>query len=69
MQYCILILPILQAITSFPNLTFIEPCIAIYFYSKTNQMHQCIKFISFGVTIYMFWTVFPTASKQTAVSV
>ena len=27
------------------NLTFIGPCIAIYFYSKTNQMHQCLKFI------------------------
>ena len=25
--------------------TFIGPCIVIYFYSKTNQMHQCIKFI------------------------
>ena len=27
-------------------------------YSKTNQMHQCIKFILFGVTLYMFRTVF-----------
>jgi hypothetical protein len=30
-----------------------------YFCSKTNQMHQCIKFILFGVTLYMFRTVFP----------
>ena len=30
-----------------PNLTFIGPCILIYFYSKTNYMHQCIKFILF----------------------
>jgi len=21
-------------------------------------MHQCLKFILFGVTLYMFWTVF-----------
>ena len=29
------------------NLTFIGQCIVIYFYSKTNQMHQCIKFVLF----------------------
>jgi len=29
------------------GLTFIGPCIVIYFYSKTNQMHQRIKFILF----------------------
>jgi len=29
------------------NLTFIAPYIVIYFYSKTNQMHQCPKFILF----------------------
>ena len=28
-------------------LTFIRPRIVIYFYSKTNQMHHCIKFILF----------------------
>ena len=28
-------------------LTFIGPCILIYFYSKTNKMHQRIKFILF----------------------
>jgi len=27
--------------------TFIWPCIVIYFYSKTNQMHQFLKFILF----------------------
>jgi len=31
----------------FPFLTFTGPCIVIYFYSKTNQMHQCIKLILF----------------------
>ena len=30
-------------------LTFIGPCIVIYFYSKTNQMHQCVKFILFWI--------------------
>jgi len=30
-----------------PNLTSIGPCIVIYLHSKTNQMHQCIKFILF----------------------
>jgi hypothetical protein len=29
------------------GLTFIGPCFAIYFYSKTNQMHQCLGFILF----------------------
>jgi len=29
------------------NLTFIGPCVVIYFYSKTNQKHQCLKFILF----------------------
>ena len=29
------------------NLTFIWPCIVIYFYSKTNEMHQFLKFVLF----------------------
>jgi len=48
-------------------LTLMGPCIVIYYYSKTNQMHHCIEFILFGMTLYMFRTV--SASKQTAVSV
>ena len=43
---------------AFTYLTFIRPCIVIYFYSTTNQIHQCIKFIYFGMTLYMFRTVF-----------
>ena len=27
------------------NLTFTGLCTIIYFYSKTNQMYQCLKFI------------------------
>jgi len=30
-----------------PILTFIGSCIVICFYSKTNQMHQCHKFLLF----------------------
>jgi len=30
-----------------PFLKFIGPCIVIYFYSKTNKMHQFLKFILF----------------------
>jgi len=29
------------------NLTFIGPCIVIYFYTKTNELHQFLKFILF----------------------
>jgi hypothetical protein len=29
------------------DLTPIRPCIVIYFYSKTNEMHQFLKFILF----------------------
>jgi len=34
------------------NLTFIGPCIVIYFHSKTNQMYQCIKFILYYIVLY-----------------
>ena len=46
------------------GLTFIEPCSVIHSYSKTNQMHQCLKFILFGVTLYMFRTVFPSIIRS-----
>jgi hypothetical protein len=29
-----------------------------HFYSKTNQLHQFLKFIYFGIKLYMFRTVF-----------
>ena len=47
-----------------PTLTFMGPCIVIDHYSKTNQMHQCIKFILFGMTLYMFRTVFPSIIRS-----
>ena len=49
---------------NFAYLPFIEPCIVIYFYSKTNQMHRCLKFILFGVTLYMFRTAFPSIIRS-----
>jgi hypothetical protein len=36
-------------------LTFTEPCIMIYFYSKTNEMHQSRKFILFCSSILHVW--------------
>jgi len=39
-----------------PNLTFRGPCIIIYSYNKTNELHKFLKFI-FGMELYMFWTV------------
>ena len=38
-----------------------------YSYSKTNHMHQCIKFIYFGMTLYMFRTVFPSIIRSSRV--
>jgi len=35
-----------------------------YSYSKTNYMHQCIKFIYFRTTLYMFRTVFPVHHQE-----
>jgi hypothetical protein len=49
------------------DLTFIGPCIVIYFYSETNEMHQFLKFILFCssiVAIYMFWRVFPSIVRS-----
>ena len=46
-------------------LTFVGPCIVIYLYSKTNQMHNISNLFYFGTTLYMFRTVlWLPASKQ-----
>ena len=37
------------------NLTFIEPCIVIYFYSKTNQMHNISHLFYFGTTLCIYF--------------
>ena len=38
-------------------LTFVQPRTVIYFYSKTNQMHNISNLFYFGTTIYMSQTV------------
>ena len=47
-----------------PNLTFVGPCIVIYFYSKTNQMHNISNLFYFGTTLYMFRTVSPSIIRS-----
>jgi hypothetical protein len=39
---------------------FVGPCIIIYFYSKTSQMHNISNLFYFGTTLYMFRTVSPS---------
>jgi len=42
------------------NLTFVSPCIVIYFHSKTNQMHNTSNLFYFGTTTYVFQKVSPS---------
>jgi len=37
-------------------LTYVGSCIVIYFYSKTNRMHNILNLFYFGTTLYMFRT-------------
>jgi len=46
------------------NVTFVGPCIVIYFYSKTNQMHNISNSFYFETTIYTFRTVFPSIIRS-----
>jgi len=46
------------------NLTFVGPCFVIYFYSKTNPMHNISNLFYFGTTLYMFRTVFPSIIRS-----
>ena len=45
-------------------LTFVGPCIPIYFYSKTNQMHNISNLFYFGTTLYMFRMVSPSIIRS-----
>jgi hypothetical protein len=36
----------------------------VYFYSKTNQMHNISNLFYFGTTIYMFWMVSPSIIRS-----
>ena len=48
------------------HLTFLEPCIAIYFYGKTNQMHNISNLFYFESALYMFRTVLSVHHQQPA---
>ena len=53
-----------QYFNSVLGLTFVGPCIVIYFYSKTNQMNNIWNLFYFGTTLYMFRTVFPSIIRS-----
>jgi len=44
--------------------TFVGPCIVIYIYSKTNQMHNTSNLFYFGTTLYMFPAVSPSVIRS-----
>ena len=48
----------------FPFWAATQRVVVIHLYSKTNQMHKCFKFILFGVTPYMFRTVYPSIIRS-----
>ena len=48
----------------FPGLSSFETFTTVYFYSKTNKMHQFLKCIYFGIILYMFRTVFSSIIRS-----
>jgi hypothetical protein len=46
------------------TVAFVGPCIIIYFYSKTNQIHNIKILFYFGTTLYMFRTVFTSIIRS-----
>jgi hypothetical protein len=46
------------------SLTFVGPCIVIFFYSKTNQMQNISNLFYFGITLNMFRTVSPSIIRS-----
>ena len=46
------------------DLTFVGPCIVIYFCSKTNQIQNILNLFYFGTTLYMFRTVSPSIIRS-----
>jgi len=52
--------------TTYPvaNLTFVGPCIVIYFYSTTNQTHNITNLFYFGTTLYILRTVSPSIIRS-----
>jgi len=55
-------------ITAFPIVTDFKTCNTNlrkhYSHSKTNQMHKCIKFIYFRMTLYVFRKVSPSIIRS-----
>ena len=49
---------------AFRCLTFVGPYIAIYSYSKTNQIHIISNLFYFWKTLYMFRTVSPSIIRS-----
>jgi len=47
------------------RLTFIGPCIVIYFYSKTKMMHQFLKFILFCSSTLHVWNGLSVHHQET----
>jgi len=46
-------------------MTFVGQCIVIYFYSKTNQMHNISQiYFILDTTLYMFRTVSPSTVRS-----
>jgi len=45
-------------------LTFVGPCIVIYFYSKSNQMYKISNLFYIGTTLYMFRMVSPSIIRS-----
>ena len=45
-------------------LTSVGPCNVIYFYSKTNQMHNISNLFYFETAFYMFRTVSPSIIRS-----
>jgi len=43
---------------------FVGPCIVIYFYNTTNQMHNISNLFYFGKTHYMFRTISPSIIRS-----
>jgi hypothetical protein len=44
--------------------TFVGPYIVIYFYRKTNQMHNISNLFYFGTTLYIIQTVSPSIIRS-----
>ena len=53
-----------KLINQLEYLTSVGPCVVIYCYSKTNQVHKFHQLFYFGMTLHMFRTVFPSIIRS-----